>query len=31
MATTRAEGLPFLPGNAFKDPTVSYCCMLIKL
>ena len=24
MSTTRAEGLPFLPGNAFVDPTVSY-------
>ena len=23
MLTTRADGLPFLPGNAFKDPTVS--------
>ncbi|XP_078481213.1 EFHC1 [Ciona intestinalis] len=23
MATTRAEGLPFLPGNTFEDPTKS--------
>jgi len=29
MATTKADGLPFLPGNNFVDPTVSIVSLIL--